>query len=229
MPPISSPAASARCCTGDSPFRAGGVIACFLRLRRARAPPLRAAPALAALTVGQPPRPLPAAEPGGALRGGTTAAPRRRCRRCCRGCVRRRRRRRGAGVVCGAHPVCGTAPGAVCGAAPGVVAEGAAVAAGVVAGRAARGRCGTTGGGGGAVRSSGAAWGGGSRLQLRADVEDLARSGLDLGRRRARRCLREQLRILQQRHEPTGVGRFAAQRQFALRRPCRARCAARVA
>ena len=41
--------------------------------------------------------------------------------------------------------------------------------------------------------------GGGKRLQLRAEVEDLAGSGLDLRRGRARRRLREQLRLLEQR------------------------------
>ena len=43
------------------------------------------------------------------------------------------------------------------------------------------------------------------RLQLRAEVEDLARARLDLGRRRARRCLLEELRLLEQRDEAAAL------------------------
>ena len=55
------------------------------------------------------------------------------------------------------------------------------------------------------------------RNDLRADVEDLAGSGLYLGGRRARRRLREEFGVLQQRDQPSGIRRFAAQDDVARR------------
>ena len=70
------------------------------------------------------------------------------------------------------------------------------------------------------LRSQGPA--GGNGLQLRAEVEDLAGPGLDLGRRRARRGLREELRLLEQRDQTAGVGgsRRAPRARAACPCPC---------
>ncbi len=57
----------------------------------------------------------------------------------------------------------------------------------------------------------------GKRLQLRAQVEDLAGARLDLRGRRARRRLREQLRGFEHLHKPPRVRGLAAHQQFALR------------
>ena len=139
---------------------------------------------------------------GGAALGAGVAvrAPAARCG------VRRqrgaRRRPRGARRRCGAVPVAGGVA---------LVAGGAALAAAGADAAA---------GGGGAARRPARPARLRQRLQLRAEVEDLARARLDLGRRRARRDLREQPRLLEHRDQPAGVA--------PIRRASRSRARARL-
>jgi hypothetical protein len=52
---------------------------------------------------------------------------------------------------------------------------------------------------------------------LRAEVEYLARAGLNLGGWRARRCLGEEFRFFEQRDKPPGIAALAAQQHLAVR------------